>query len=75
MASTTWSESLSAVGKSSVNGMLRFLSWVERRCKSISSVMAKASTKCFQESRYSYLVKVILALFGIVNCGFVSVMP
>ena len=31
MASTTWSVSSSAVGKSSVNEILRFLSWVERR--------------------------------------------
>lgn len=31
MASTTWSVSLRAEGKSSVNGMLRLWSWVLRR--------------------------------------------
>jgi hypothetical protein len=31
IASTTWSVSLSAVVKSSMKGILRFLSWVDRR--------------------------------------------
>ena len=67
-----WSVSLRAVGKSSVNGMFRFLSWVERRCVVVNPGVLRGKEDV---EEVTHLVQVILALFGIVNCWLIPIMP
>jgi hypothetical protein len=67
-----WSVSFSAVGKSSVNGMFRFLSWVERRW--VLSTLDEFELEGNDE-KWTYLVQIILALLGIVNRWLVTIVP